>query len=126
MVSGGCSDMGPVLCWDFSRWSWRYWELSRIKGKSSVGVCAFRGLCCARGLGLFLVAAEGLRGLGWAWLRLGPGVVMGPAAQPGGLALTCSLPAVTSPPRHLLRHQSGPGAAGPVPAQLLRQWSGGV
>lgn len=53
----------------------------RIKGKSSIRVCAFWGLCCAGGLGLFLVAAEGAGrsggetgsgwGLVWWWAPLG-------------------------------------------------------
>lgn len=68
-----------------------------------------------KGLGLFLAVAEVWEGL----VGFGIGVVVGPMEEASQPRIIPSLPAVTSPPCHLLGYQSGPGAAGPITAQLL-------
>lgn len=68
-----------------------------------------------KGLGLFLAVAEVWEGL----VGFGIGVVLGPIEEASQPRIIPSLPTVTSPPCHLLGHQSGPGAAGPITAQLL-------
>lgn len=98
-----------------SVWTWLNWEL------------AFN--CEASLLEVVLSGAYAvLRGRASSWLLLWPGrvllglgtgVVLGPMEEASQPRVTLSLPTVTSPPCHLLGHQSGPGAAGSITAQLL-------
>lgn len=105
--------VGPMLWWDFQCVDLAVLGASlKSRGISAKG-CAFWGLRYTKGL--FSAAAE-------AWevlLGLGTSVVLGPMEEASQPRVTLSLPTVTSPPCHLLGHQSGPGAAGSITAQLL-------
>lgn len=117
MAVWGLITMGPMLCLGlFSVWTWLCWELASNYEASVLEVVLSGDYAVLRGLGLLLAAAEawegpvGLGGLVWCWA---------PGRRLGKPRVTLSLPTVTSPPCHLLGHQSGPGAAGPIAAQLL-------
>lgn len=72
--SGAVTRVGPTLCWDFQYVDLAILEASLKLRGISTRVYAFWGLCCTKGLGLFLAVAEAWKDLivfgGWcgAWL----------------------------------------------------------
>lgn len=114
--TGACAVVGLAVCGLGSPGN-----CPRIKGLLHCGLRFLGGSAVLGGWASsgLLLRPGGPGALGRAWLGLGVALVVGPPGPAGLPAVTLLLPTVTSQTRHLLRHQSGPRTAGPVPAQLL-------
>lgn len=95
--------------------TWLYWELASNHEASLLEVVLSGACAILRGW----ASSPLLLRPGRVLLGLGTSVVLGPMEEASQPRVTLSLPTVTSPPCHLLGHQSGPGAAGSITAQLL-------